>query len=94
MVSRVLENPPKYPAGYDECISYARGAKTADEFALKGAGSHVLLAACAANQSAWESKGTESSGGFFTTALIAELESKRPITTYRHLIDQLNLPEQ
>ena len=61
------EDLPPIPPDVDNNIpAIARGSVVSKDFAFSGLRSHVLLAACASNESAYETNGR----GDFTTALL------------------------
>ena len=72
----------------DNIFEQARKAKVAKGFEMEGVASHVLLAACLENESAYESNGR----GDFTSALLALLRDPTvamDIVSYLDLIERL-----
>jgi hypothetical protein len=55
-----------------------RGMRFAEGFAMKGMKSHVLLAACSANERALEDKQSQEAHGRFTTALLGLFRTVSP----------------
>jgi hypothetical protein len=63
----------------------------AEGFAMKGMKSHVLLAACSANESALEDKKTPEAHGRFTTALLRLLKEVSPDQmTYADVLSKIS----
>ncbi|RXW17048.1 hypothetical protein EST38_g8799 [Candolleomyces aberdarensis] len=65
-------------AAYPGAETSSRGIRFAEGFATKGMKSHVLLAACSANELALEDKQSEEAHGRFTTALLELFRSVPP----------------
>ena len=98
-ISRCIPNPPpltaeanpvvdQYPA--DPSVA-TRVARMASGFGNKHDHSHVLLAACGRDQSAYETD--DLSHGIFTAALLKFFEhGKLEEETYDSLMESLNMP--
>ncbi|TFK31409.1 caspase domain-containing protein [Crucibulum laeve] len=95
LVPRRITNAPRMPAGCDRRI-WSRGSGTrsigvAQGFSGKFHASHVLLAACGRDQSAYEDPKTGS--GLFTQALLKILGGHDiEDLTYTSLMHKLNMP--
>ena len=94
-VARQILNPPPLSANCDKGIwsheTGGRGVGIAEGFTGKFRASHVLLAACGRDQSAWEDP--KSGQGLFTQSLL-KLFEKRNIEslTYTSLMHNLKMP--
>lgn len=94
-VARQILNPPPLSANCDKGIwsreTGSRGVGVAEGFSGKFRASHVFLAACGRDQSAWEDP--KSGHGLFTQSLLKLLE-KRDVEnlTYTSLMHNLKMP--
>ncbi|KAF9440358.1 hypothetical protein P691DRAFT_767870 [Macrolepiota fuliginosa MF-IS2] len=95
-VPRQITNPPSLRPDYDAnitgALSRSAGGATAGVFSGKNMSSHVLLAACGREQSAYEHP--KQPNGVFTHALMEVLNKSRvEELTYTSLMHRLNMPE-
>ena len=99
--ARTCELSPKdSPDGLDAAIYKAnpepeaetgtRGLRFAKGFAMKDMNSHILLAACSANELAREDKKAQDAHGRFTTALLELLRTVHPDQiTYADILSKI-----
>lgn len=94
-IARTILDPPKFTSDmilWDEKHTHRTTTQTMHGFSGFARQSYILLAACSANEKAWED---DQQRGVFTTALLKLLRSHDVQNlTYASLCHRLELPEQ